>query len=37
MPGAMHKSRKRKFRLGQPAALWAWLEHVRGTCPNVGR
>ena len=34
MPGAIHKSRKRKFRQGQPAALWAWLEHVRVNLPK---
>lgn len=33
MPGAIHKSRKRKFRQGHPAALWLWLEHVRVTLP----
>ncbi len=34
MPGVIHKSRKRKFRQGQPAALWAWLEHVRVNLPG---
>jgi integrase len=28
MPGRDHKSGKRKFRQGQPANLWAWLEHA---------
>jgi site-specific recombinase XerD len=26
LPGAIHKSGKRKFRQGHPACLWAWLE-----------
>jgi site-specific recombinase XerC len=26
MPGALHKSGKRKFRQGHPENLWAWLE-----------
>lgn len=27
MPGAKHKSGKRKFRQGHPPVLWAWLEY----------
>ncbi len=26
MPGQLHKSGKRKYRQGQPANLWAWLD-----------
>lgn len=32
MPSARHKSRKRKFRQGQPANLWTWLEHAPDEC-----
>jgi site-specific recombinase XerD len=28
MPGAGHKSTKRKFRQGHPDVLWAWLTHA---------
>lgn len=28
LPGQKHKSGKRKYRTGHPAALWAWLEHA---------
>lgn len=34
MPGAIHKSRKRKFRQGHPDCLWKWLEHVKATMPG---
>jgi site-specific recombinase XerD len=32
MPAAKHKSRKRRFRQGQPANLWAWLEFAPEAC-----
>lgn len=32
MPSTKHKSRKRKFRQGQPANLWAWLHHAPDDC-----
>ena len=32
MPAAKHKSRKRKFRQGQPDNLWAWLKHAPDAC-----
>jgi site-specific recombinase XerD len=32
MAAAQHKSRKRKFRQGHPAALWAWLSHAPDSC-----
>lgn len=32
MPGALHKSGKRKFRQGHPANLWAWLRHAPAEC-----
>jgi site-specific recombinase XerD len=32
MPGAVHKSGKRKYRQGQPANLWRWLKHAPATC-----
>lgn len=32
MPGKKHKTGKRKFRQGQPAVLWAWLEHATPAC-----
>jgi site-specific recombinase XerD len=28
MPGAMHKSTKRKFRQGHAPVLWAWVKHA---------
>lgn len=31
MPGIGHKSKKRKFRQGHPAVLWAWLKHAPAT------
>lgn len=32
MPSAKHKSRKRKFRQGQPANLWEWLTLAPADC-----
>lgn len=32
MPGRDHKSAKRKFRQGQPANLWTWIEHAPAEC-----
>ena len=32
MPSAKHKSRKRKFRQGQPDNLWLWLCHAPDSC-----
>lgn len=32
MPSTKHKSRKRKFRQGQPANLWEWLHHAPDDC-----
>lgn len=32
MPGALHKSGKRKFRQGQPDNLWAWLAAAPESC-----
>lgn len=28
LPGALHKSRKTKFRQGQPDVLWEWFDHA---------
>ncbi len=28
LPGALHKSRKTKFRQGQPDVLWQWVDHA---------
>lgn len=32
MPGALHKSGKRKFRQGQPDNLWSWLAAAPESC-----
>lgn len=32
MPSNKHKSKKRKFRQGHPANLWAWLNHAPEEC-----
>lgn len=32
LPSNKHKSRKRKFRQGQPPCLWAWLKHAPEEC-----
>lgn len=32
LPSNKHKSRKRKFRQGQPPCLWAWLKHAPDEC-----
>lgn len=36
MPSNKHKSRKRKFRQGQPANCWKWLRHAPESCWQVG-
>lgn len=37
MAGSIHKSGKRKYRQGHPAALWAWLEHAPDACWNLSK
>lgn len=32
MPSSKHKSRKRRFRQGQPSNMWAWATHAPRTC-----
>jgi site-specific recombinase XerD len=32
MPGALHKSGRRKYRQGQPPNLWAWIKHAPAEC-----
>lgn len=32
LPSNKHKSRKRKYRQGQPPCLWAWLKHAPDEC-----
>lgn len=32
LPGKKHKGKKNKFRQGQPANLWTWLEHAPKEC-----
>lgn len=32
MPAAKHKSRKRRFRQGQPSNMWAWALHAPRAC-----
>lgn len=32
MPSNKHKSKKRKYRQGQPPNLWAWLRHAPEDC-----
>jgi site-specific recombinase XerD len=35
MPGVLHKSQASKFRQGQPAVLWEWLEHAKPGCFEI--
>lgn len=37
MPGAIHKSGKRKYRQGHPDVLWAWLEHAPEACWGLSK
>ncbi len=32
MPSGKHKSKRRKWRQGQPPCLWAWLKHAPAEC-----
>jgi site-specific recombinase XerC len=32
LPSNKHKSKKRKYRQGQPPCLWAWLKHAPDEC-----
>lgn len=35
LPGKDHKTGKRKFRQGQPANLWEWLNHAPKACWDI--